>query len=409
MSVDPPQPNVGSDDQSPRNARDAAKAKEDTSSGPSVPSTETLRGSHFNDYPRPTHEASVVLCMDTNVFVRHLYSIEHLESVGALEQLFSHCRIIIPEVVMKECERLYAEKATKLKGTRPPELKARLSELDHTIGELFERHFAAWRTKLGQIADIVPTSDELLRAAYDRLIAKKPPCHARDETRDAIIWETVLATLPQPHKNKMKVFVTDNTKDFPFESDPSLQDESTDAGVLWFKTFADLQRWLAPLRPTPWQTGVEFATWYEDQDFSWQTAGQLQDELYAHLMQHFEYFSWDSEVLDLERVDFDITSEPGAGETGLQFRVSEEWDISVSYSVGTDVRIGGCDGIDSSVSGWRQASGNATLTRTLTFDSENHLVANEIDIAEIKLCDDEDEWDPHEAWLDSLAEDRDDA
>ena len=43
MSVDPPQPNADSDDDFPRRANDTEKPANDTSSGSSVPPTETLR------------------------------------------------------------------------------------------------------------------------------------------------------------------------------------------------------------------------------------------------------------------------------------------------------------------------------------------------------------------------------
>jgi predicted nucleic acid-binding protein len=366
-------------------------------------------GPYYATYPPPDNQASIVLCLDSNVFVRHGFSIELLESIKAFCHLFTICGVIVPEVVLKECERVYAQGSARLKGSRPSELKEQLSRLEKHIGRLFEDHFAEWRKKLEQVADILPTTDSLLRTAYERLMAKKPPCHNRDETRDAIIWETVLAARCPPHKKQIRVFVTHNTRDFPFESHPQLQAETKEAGILWFKTFADLQRWVAPLRPTPWRKGIEFATWYEEQDFSWQTAGRLQDELPDYLMDLCEHFDSDAEVFDMDKTHREITSEETAADGTREFVITEEWEISVSYGVSADVRIGGSDGVDFGVSGWRQTSGSATLERTLRFDPQRNLIANEVEVEELDLSEDDEEWDPHEAWVESLAEDRDDA
>lgn len=364
---------------------------------------------YYAEYPPPNNETSIVLCLDSNVFVRHAFSIELWESIEAIGDLFAQCRVIVPEVVLRECERLFNENTVTLKGTRPTELKRELNDIETHLCDLFEKHFAKWRKKFDKVAHIEPTSDALLRSAYDRLMAKKPPCHSRDETRDAIIWETVLAARCLPHKTQAKIFVTQNTKDFPFKSHSGLQAEAKDAGILWFEKFSDLQRWLSPLRPTPWREGIEFATWYEEQDFAWHTTGRLQDELPDYLVSLCEHYDYDAEVFDLDRVEWELISEPSDSQGTTSAVIREEWTLTVSYSVGADLRLGGKDGIEVPVSGWRQASGRATVTRTLTFDASRRLTTNELEVDEIDLEQDEEDWDPHEAWLDSLAEDRDDA
>jgi hypothetical protein len=375
----------------------------------SKPRNHEVSDPYYATYPPPTHEASVILILDSNVFVSHIFGIGQLKSVSDLNDLFAHLRVIIPEVVLRECERLYSEKTKLPKGMRPPELKERMAQLDHAASQLLQEHFDRWRIELEKIAEIVPTSQGLLRGAYDRLMAKKPPCHERDETRDAIIWETILATQFPSRQSTIKIFVTSNTKDFPFESHPGLQEEMRNEGILIFKKFSDFQNWVESLRPTLWRAGLAFATWYEEQDFSWQTGGRLQDELPEHLLMHCEHFGYDSEIIDLDRTRWEIAAERPDNNGPSEFDINEEWQFNVSYAVYAEVRIGGKDGIEVDVSDWLNASGTATLTRTLKFDSNRSLVANEVEVTRIELMEDEDEWDPHEAWIDSLAENRDDA
>jgi hypothetical protein len=347
--------------------------------------------------------------LDTNVYVRHAFSIELLNSIDELSKLFNDLRLVFPEVVEQECDMLYQAKvaAGLKKGMRPAELREEFSRVESELRTVADEHFARWHERIRKSALSIPTTNEHLRSAYVRMMRKAAPCHLRDAMRDAIIWETVLALETSANKNVLKIFVTQDD-DFPFESDSCLQGETRSAGVLWFRTFSEFQQWAYVLRPTPLLPELDLDEWYEVQDFAWATAGRLEEELDEYLIEHTGHFDFDAEVVDLYRTSWRLKADSEDSEA-RDVSVYEEWDFSVSYAVGAEVRVGGSDGVDFDVSGWRRASGNALILRTLRFDAHRNVISNDVDIKRIELEDDEGEWDPYEAWLDSLDDDRDDA
>lgn len=370
----------------------------------------------YSSCPKPDHSMRVVLCFDSNVFIKHGFGIRHLDAIASLSTRFKGCRVLLPEVVDKECERLYDEKAAKASkapGFRPPEIKRELEEASSAVDEIFARHLQSWQSRFHEIAEVTPTSDAILRSAYDRLMAKKPPCHNRDEMRDAIIWETLLATDSDSYD--VAIFVSDNTRDFPFESNSILQKETASRKILWFKTYSAFEDWLACLAtvtPTPPSgpipTKVDFATFYKQIDLTKSTQERFQDELDGYLNSVTEYYDSDPEVFDLERLDFEIEDTTELEDGVTEYLITETWDLSVSFGLSGEFHLGGSDGVDFSSSGHGEATGKATVDRRVVVDSNNELVEESIEDISFNLEYD-DSWDPHEAWVDSLGKDRDDA
>lgn len=355
------------------------------------------QGSYWSEYPRPDWEMCLLMCLDTNVFVRHAFSIAHLDSIAELSNAFTRVEVILPEVVERECQTQFRQKVILLNksgGLRPPELNKAFEQWTTRC----ESHFKKWRARLHKLARRLPTSDEILRAAFERLMKKLPPCHDRDEMRDAIIWQSVLAE--QRFERRFLVFVTDNLKDFPFDTNKYLRSEASDAGIMHFKTFADLQHWARPIQIQPWSGEVDFRDWYAQQEFSRYTAERLEDELPEHLCSLTEYWAENPEISGLDRGTFEVEDGDTRAGTARKCVISEEWEFLVAFSLSADIRVGGRDGIEVSPSGHGQASGHATVTRTLSFDQDGTIASHEIEIEDIEL-ELEEEWDPYDHWITS--------
>jgi len=370
----------------------------------------------YSAYPKPHSSMRVVLCFDSNVFIKHGFGIKHLDSIESAKPSFKDCRVLLPEVVKRECERLYDEKApkaSKAPGFRPPEIKRELEKASSNMDKIFARHLASWQSRFREISDATPTSDAILRAAYERMMAKKPPCHNRDEMRDAIIWETLLAT--DLNSYDVAIFVSDNTRDFPFNSNSALQQEAASRKILWFKTYSAFENWLAYLAtvvstppPRPEPTKVDFAILYEQCDSKKATEERFADELGEYLSGLTPYYDSDPEVFDLERLAFTIEDPTDLEDDTREYQITEKWDLSVSFGLSGDFHLGGSDGVDFSASGHGEATGKATVERRVVVDAKNEIVEESIENIAFDLEYD-DSWDPQEAWVDSLGKDRDDA
>lgn len=82
--------------------------------------------------------------------------------------------------------------------------------------------------------------------------------------------------------------------------------------------------------------------------------------------------------------------------------------LDTNVAVTGDLRIGGRDGMEVSASGYGSATGTATVSRTLAFDSKRRLTSQRIEITDVDI-DDYDEFDVFDAWIRSLGPERDDA
>lgn len=353
--------------------------------------------SYWSEYPRPDWEMCLLMCLDTNVFVRHAFSMAHLDSIAELANAFTRVEVILPEVVERECETQFRQKVIlpkKSSGLRPPEPDKAFEQWTTRCGT----HFKKWRARLRKLARPLPTSDEILRGAFERLMKKVPPCHNRDEMRDAIIWESVLSQ--QRFERRFLVFLTDNSKDFPFDTNERLRSEASAAGVTCFRTFADLQHWVRPIQIQPWSGEVDFRDWYAQQEFSRYTAERLEDELPEHLCSLTEYYDADPEIFGLDRGTFEVEDGDARLGTACKCVLSEEWEFLVAFSLSADIRVGGRDGIEVSPSGHGQASGRAAITRTLSFHRDGTIVSHDIEVEDIDL-ELEEEWDPYDHWITS--------
>lgn len=133
-----------------------------------------------------------------------------------------HHRVAVPWMVLEEMAahkaRYYPRKyqtalesLAKLQADLPWELKSSLEPLD------LERLLEHWRGTYKEIFEVIETSSEVLRRAYQREAMALPPTkEAKDHAeggRDAAIWFSILDFLKQ-NPDEHVYFVTNNTKDF---------------------------------------------------------------------------------------------------------------------------------------------------------------------------------------------------
>jgi len=346
----------------------------------------------------------IALVLDTNVFMAHVFNPDLFDRVDGLKDSLAKLVAVFPEVVEKECKEHFINSVrVKSHSVEPHGIRHELAKVSKHIDDVLQKAHESWLARVLKSMSRLEASPAVLRGAMDRAISKRPPCHEREEFRDAVLWETALSLAG---KGKTVIFVTNNTKDFPFGENKHLDGEAGKHNIRHFRTFKDLADWLVPLKTeleqeTLQEEGPElppegdFAAYYAALDLEDSTRQALEDELPEHLMGVTEYFDSDAEVFDLEREDSDI-SEVETGVPGLlQYIVEEKWTFSVSFGLSGSFRAGGSDGVDLHASGHGEARGTAQLRRDITItDGE---VQEKVTIEKIDLAYD-DEWNPYDAY-----------
>lgn len=351
----------------------------------------------------------VVLVLDTNVFMAHVFNPDLLDRVDGLKESLDKLVAVFPEVVEKECKEHFANSVrVKSHSVEPHGIRDELAKVSKHIDAVLQKAHQKWLARVLKSMSRLQASPAVLRGAMDRAISKRPPCHEREEFRDAVLWETVLSLAG---KGKTVLFITNNTKDFPFGENKHLDGEADKHNIRPFRTFKDLADWLVPLKNELEKAALQeegpelppvgdFAAYYAALDLEDSTRQALEDELPERLMSVTEYFDSDAEVFDLEREDFDI-SDVKTGVPGLlQYIVEEKWTFSVSFGLSGSFRAGGSDGVDLHASGHGEARGTAHIRRDITItdgDVEEKVTIEKVDL------DYDDDWNPYDAY----ASDRD--
>lgn len=345
----------------------------------------------------------IFLCLDTNVYCESCFDSRFLDKLESLTTRLAKVTLLLPDVVLKECEHGYRRRIPfvprKIERLRciPRDLAEFRKHVDAQIANAYEGHWSQWSRRIREISEVFQFTDAQTGAAFRRIMEKRPPCHKEDAIRDAVIWESLLAVIKRD--DAIGVFVTRDS-DFPFEHDTPFRDEAESAGVYCFKSIHEAEVWLCSVRV---DTTKPFEEWYEDMP-----CGLIDDYTYEVIenwligsVTHFGYF-WEILDADLEDCKIELVDEPDNGVK--EYETIEVWNVRVSFLMEAEHHIGGRDGADYNVSDEEITDGTIRLRRTVKVSS-GRVESNIEEILDLDF-DYEDNWDPHEAWLDSLASDR---
>lgn len=340
----------------------------------------------------------LVIVLDTNIFVSHRFGGLILKELAEISSAFPNSRISVSEVVLRELESRFHEKCSgRLKSPYP-------LDVVHVVTRQLSEYWQEWRQALGQTVTIDPVTDELLRLAYERTMLKSPPCHQRDEFRDAIIWQTVLQTAEGADQ---AVFITDNTRDFPFGENRELDNEARESCVYHMGSLSEVREWAEPVLTSFRQdrvlsvegegTPASHEALYDQWDLVSGTAEFLEDHIEPYLRERVQYYDADPELIELYCRARNF--HPGPTEpSGLEeFSVEEVWEFDVAFSLSGIVHMGGRDGVEFHAAGSGTAHGSATIWRGIQIENRDFVTEN-ISIKSIELHYDGD-WDPYEAML----------
>lgn len=353
--------------------------------------------------------ATVYLVFDTNVYMKHRFSLSQVQDIQALREECGPLVVIHPGTVHRECRK---NLLAMLDGWKMPNINAedkeRLSVLRKKQSEVLRSAWKKWSKAICASTLKLPTSAKILRAAYRRLLEKRVPCHNKEEFRDAVIWETLLANAGKDH---FLVFVTDNSKDFPYRNtDPGgtaisdFLEEVTRNKVLFFSTFNKFKDWVQPIRKKP---PVRHEGNYSPEYFSDATRDFIEDHLHDTLHDYIECYDGGLEVIELSckesrkiEAKTEITLADSASASPRTVTFFEKWRFTISFDLTGNFWVGGRDGTELSSSGSDSAAGVATIKRVIEVDDEGVLAdVSTMTVEDIEIVYDND-WDPRDHFAD---------
>lgn len=172
----------------------------------------------------------MIVVVDTNVFVRERHLLR--SGIGPLITYFlgiKKGKLFIPGILRRE----YIEQATLTIREAAGEIKNKYDRIHAIMGEAETMEFpsndeikSAVEARLKELADIVsemPLTDDLILAAANRSLDKRPPTTTAYGLKDCMIWESILRL---PAQSEVHLVTKDNGF---FEGDaisPTLRDES---------------------------------------------------------------------------------------------------------------------------------------------------------------------------------------
>lgn len=173
----------------------------------------------------------MIVVVDTNVFVRERHLLR--SGIGPLIPYFlgiKKGKLFIPGILRRE----YIEQATLTIREAAGEIKNKYERIHAIIGEAEPIDFpkddeikSAVEARLKELADVVtelPVTDDLILAAANRSLDKRPPTTAAYGLKDCMIWESILRL---PAQSEVHLVTKDNGFFEGDEISPTLKDEGT--------------------------------------------------------------------------------------------------------------------------------------------------------------------------------------